>query len=95
MICDKYRGKNTGLQCVNITYNMGILLYLTACITNSSLESFHVKAGSAILTAIPIFCVSGSMYLLKRIEFNSSFIFIMYKGVAGNYLLYRADMHHV
>jgi hypothetical protein len=72
-----------------------MLLYLTACTTNTSLGSFRVKAGSAILTAVPICCALGSMHLLKCIAFNTSFLFTVHKGVAGNYFLCLADMHHV
>jgi hypothetical protein len=55
-------------------------------------------AGSAILAALPIWCVSGFMHLLKCIAFYVSFLsflITMRKGTAGNYFLCIADMHHV
>jgi hypothetical protein len=39
-------------------------------------------AGSAILTAIPICCESGSMHLLKCITYYIGFLVTIHKGVA-------------
>jgi len=63
---------------LNFTYNMRTLFCLTACFTNTSLGSLRVIAGSAILTAIPICCVSGFMHLLKCIAFYISFLVTMH-----------------